>query len=77
MQPAGPLYLGPWTLDLDFEGGKMKKKHSLLVVDDEPGIVESLFHMLRRDYEVHAATSASGICRGPGPAGDANIPRNI
>jgi len=44
---------------LTFQGGHMKKKHSVLVVDDEPGIVESLAHMLRRDYEVHAATSAS------------------
>jgi len=34
-------------------------KHSLLVVDDEPGIVETLYHMLRRDYDVYTATSAA------------------
>lgn len=36
----------------------MKQKHSLLVVDDEPGIVESVRYLLRRDYDVYTATSA-------------------
>ncbi|HUW34433.1 MAG TPA: hybrid sensor histidine kinase/response regulator [Planctomycetota bacterium] len=34
-------------------------KHSLLVVDDEPGIVETVYHMLRLDYDVYTATSAA------------------
>jgi len=33
-------------------------KHSLLVVDDEPGIVESVYYLLRSDYKVYKATSA-------------------
>ena len=37
----------------------MKKRHSILVVDDEPDVVRSVKDLLRLDYNVHGATSAA------------------
>src|SRR4051812_22571564 len=36
-----------------------KRRHSILVVDDEPDVVQSVKDLLRLDYDVHTATSAA------------------
>lgn len=36
------------------------KRHAILVVDDEPDVVQSVKDLLRLDYTVHGATSAQG-----------------
>ena len=36
----------------------MQQRHSLLVVDDEPNVVQSLHDLFRLDYDVRTATSA-------------------
>ena len=35
------------------------KRHAILVVDDEPDVVQSVKDLLRLDYTVHGATSAA------------------
>lgn len=37
----------------------MRKRHSLLIVDDEPGILESVKYLLEGDYDIYTATSAA------------------
>lgn len=38
-------------------------KHSLLVVDDEPDVCDSVYHLLRRQFHVLRAGSAAEGCR--------------